>query len=1112
MEILIGRASSNDIVIDDKNVSRWHCKVSLNEKGEMVLKDLRSLNGTRMNQIKVTKEVVVKPSDKVQISSTILSGSDLLEAFEKKKQAELRRRKELDELRRQAEELERNAREEKKVVEEKERNVLAKCEEIKRKYDGFPNRYRNDLNELLGAVEISKEPFVLQFPSEEVKIEYYVKEYNKQMSAALPKLELISKSSRKDALIFRDDMDLLGEYCKKAGEEQQEQCLEIRELVFDQITSFQKDALQKVNTAIQELSEYYQNIFSPYYETTATHDLVWKSFDNKRIIALPYLLYGYKDVTCPLFEDSFQFQCLQFVPFLNRKNILLRYNNNTSRVAQDVVNGLLGRLLAGSQSGNVQLWVFDPKDLGGTSNVFKMLDHHVYTIYARTSDMQSQLSMLDRYVENVVQNLLQGPYTSLAEFNQGKEKQEPYQVIVFKDFPFGITPDMAHTIQRIIVNGLRSGVQFVFMLNDDMMKNSEDCTKVGDIMHLDQSSSVQAIEIDLTKQPDNIREKQQFAGLDDNMMHGIVQYVNAGFEIKTEEVLRLTDYMIPKEEWWTKQSANRADIPFGMSTNKQIQRLNITQESGQNAAVVIGIPGSGKSVFLHTLIANAMVNYSPRELQMYLLDFSGVEFDVYARHKLPHARVIAPEAEREFGLSILKEVYEEGNRRMTLCRENGVTNIVELKRKNPDLIVPRLLVIIDEFQKIFEIENDNISKDANAKIHAIIQEYRKFGINLILATQKLPAKSIVPYDLIANRVVFKSDPNDFNNLIKWSHALPQPRLFTGTCVYNNESGAEVANYLTRSFFINASKELEELLDEVKQFADQHPEMADVHDLRTFRSEELPEYQDRILSDRHYGQQEDAPREVGVYLGESIAIAPCHVYVPLTKDSYNNILIIGGVPNIAKGVAYHTLLSEITAHTERSCNVILMNFMMDDDPMQSMFQSEMFAAVSDYCTLKEVKSEEDARDYMRFIIENVIEARKKDPSLPMSHFFINIFEFQRGRMFDGTGGRGDMQSECSMMLEYILKNGPMVGVFTVLQVDNLANLNRLGFNAQNMFCHRVTMQMSEQDSNKIVGNSAANKLLVLNRPATNYRGLYYNNINNSITKFKPYRYGSNSNQQ
>lgn len=1075
-ELYIGRTKGeNDVILEDTKVSRkHHCKCALHNDGTITITDLGSTNGVYVDSKRISEETIVKKETIVKIGNLVIKHSDIIRWFK-----------------------------------DKEQDSVVRCNVIKQKYDKLSERYHNNLAELIKATNIDNKPFTQIFPSDDEKITYIVEEYSHKMHDAIDMLQLISKSSRKDAITFHDDMDTLAEICKSARGVQKEQCLEIRESVSDKITDLQKGALRDVAAAFQKFNEYYQSTFSSFYETTVTQSPIWNTISNKRIIALPYLLYGYQDLSFPLFEESFELQYLQFVPFLNKNNILLHYNNSTSQEAQSVVNGILGRLLAGSQSGNIQLLVFDSKDLGGTSNMLKMLDHHVYNICARTGDMQAQLSMLDRYVENVVQNLLQGPYTSLALFNKGKEKQEPYQIVVLKDFPYGISPDMAHTIQRIIANGIRAGVQFIFMVNNDLLKTSEDCIKIGNMMHLDDVFAVQAAKIDLTKQSENSREKQQYAIMDDSKLHDIVQYVNAGFEIKTEEVLRLTDYMIPKEEWWNRQSANRADIPFGMSSNKQIQKLNITQESGQNSAVVIGIPGSGKSVFLHVLITNAMINYSPRELQMYLLDFSGVEFDVYARHHLPHARVIAPEAEREFGLSILREVFEEGNRRMTLCRENGVTNIVELKRKNPDLVVPRLLIIIDEFQKIFEIENDNISKEANAKIHAIIQEYRKFGINLILATQKLPTKSVVPYDLIANRVVFKSDPNDFNNLIRWSHSEPQPRLLTGSCVYNNESGAEVANYLTRSFFINASKELEDLLDEVSAFAKEHPEMTDDHQLRTFRSEELPEFSQRILSDRHIEHQ-DTPREVGIYLGESIAIAPCHVYVPLTKDSNNNILIIGGVPNVAKSIAYHTLMSEVVVHTEKSCSVIKMNFMMEDDPMQEAFQSPIFSAIADFCTLKEADNSEDVKDFLTFIKNNIIDARKNDPSLPLTHFFINIFEFQRGRMFDGIGGRGDTQSECSMLLEYIMKNGPMVGVFTILQVDNLTNLNRLCYGAQNLFCHRIALQMSEQDSDKIVGNSSANKLLVLNRPATNYRGLYYNNINNSITKFKPYRYGSNSN--
>lgn len=1067
-QITIGRHADNDIVVNDNRVSGHHCRV-YEDKGKFFVEDKNSTNGVRVDNVRITAPTEIIAETQIVIPARTFTGAELMEYI--------------------------------KTLGE---SSTKKCLEIEAKYDAIEKRYQNNMNMLCNALQIESYPYTRVFSSPDEEIEYTVKEYDKKIGDAISMLKLISKASQLDVVSFHEDLDALANLAHKASERQKQECQEIRMRVYDKVSRLQKNLCRQVDDVVSKFTTHYQSVFTSHYETASAQDEIWKKVQNEQIISVPYFLYGTQDIEYPLFEQSCVIKYLQFVPFLKRNNLIVRYNSAKLDVAQDIVNGIIGRLFASSKSGNVQLHMVDVKDLGGTSNMLKMLDKHVYTISARTSDVIAELAQLDRYVEDVVQNLLYGPYASLKQYNQGKEKQEPYQVVVFKDFPFGISQEAAHIIQRILVNGSKAGIHFIFMINEDFVQKNEDCRKIATILHLEtpQELFAQCISLHDSSLSDSIT--QHYASLDDQQLHEIVQSVNAGFEMKKDEILRLTDYMIPKAEWWTKHSASRADIPFGMSSNKQIQKLNITQESGQNSAIVIGIPGSGKSVFLHVLIANAMVNYSPRELQMYLLDFSGVEFDVYARHNLPHARVIAPEAEREFGLSILREVFEEGNRRMNLCRENGVTNIVELKQKNPDLVVPRLLIIIDEFQKIFEIENDKISQEANTKIHAIIQEYRKFGINLILATQKLPAKSIVPFDLIANRVVFKSDPNDFNNLIRWSHSMPQPRLLTGNCVYNNESGAEMSNYLTRSFFINASGELENLIDEVVAYGKAHPELMDNHELRAFRSDELPEFTERILSDRHIEHQ-DAPREVGVYMGESIAIAPCHVYVPLTKDSNNNILIIGGQPNVAKGIAYHTLLSEVAGHNEKSCNVILMNFMMEDDPMQSVFKTQMFSVISDFCNIQESQTTEDVLDDLKFIKEEVIDARKADPSLPLSHFFINIFDFQRARMFDGVGSRGDMQSECAQLLEYIMKNGPMVGVFTILQVDNLANLNRLCYGAQNMFCHRIALQMSEQDSDKIVGNQAANRLLVLNRPATNFRGLYYNNVNNSVTKFKPYRY-------
>src|SRR5205085_12267728 len=80
--------------------------------------------------------------------------------------------------------------------------------------------------------------------------------------------------------------------------------------------------------------------------------------------------------------------------------------------------------------------------------------------------------------------------------------------------------------------------------------------------------------------------------------------------------------------------------------------------------LIAGKTGSGKSTLLHALITNLSLLYSPDEVELYLIDFKkGVEFKMYATEALPHARVIAIESEREFGLSVLQRLDAERKHR-----------------------------------------------------------------------------------------------------------------------------------------------------------------------------------------------------------------------------------------------------------------------------------------------------------------------------------------------------------------------------------------------------------------------------------------------------------------
>src|SRR5204862_6686620 len=115
------------------------------------------------------------------------------------------------------------------------------------------------------------------------------------------------------------------------------------------------------------------------------------------------------------------------------------------------------------------------------------------------------------------------------------------------------------------------------------------------------------------------------------------------------------EYIAPKPgAVWRADAARGVEVPVGRAGATRRQSIGLGRGTAQHA-LVAGKTGSGKSTLLHALITNLALNYSPDEAELYLVDFKkGVEFQGYAAHRLPHARVVAIESEREFGLSVLQ--------------------------------------------------------------------------------------------------------------------------------------------------------------------------------------------------------------------------------------------------------------------------------------------------------------------------------------------------------------------------------------------------------------------------------------------------------------------------
>ena len=70
--VKIGRSSTNDVNVDDPNVSRAHCQIIKDDYGNYTIIDTNSLNGTFVNGTKRHGEVKLNPNDIVRIGNTTL--------------------------------------------------------------------------------------------------------------------------------------------------------------------------------------------------------------------------------------------------------------------------------------------------------------------------------------------------------------------------------------------------------------------------------------------------------------------------------------------------------------------------------------------------------------------------------------------------------------------------------------------------------------------------------------------------------------------------------------------------------------------------------------------------------------------------------------------------------------------------------------------------------------------------------------------------------------------------------------------------------------------------------------------------------------------------------
>jgi hypothetical protein len=155
-----------------------------------------------------------------------------------------------------------------------------------------------------------------------------------------------------------------------------------------------------------------------------------------------------------------------------------------------------------------------------------------------------------------------------------------------------------------------------------------------------------------------------------------------------------------------------------------------------------GRTGGGKTVFLLDVLYGLATRYSPEELELYLLDFKeGVSFTEFTPSAvdeswIPHVKAVGVESDREYGAAVLQALRGELSRRAGMMKRAGATRLARLRELRPDVRLPRIVAVVDEFHVLFS-GNDRLAREAVAHLEELARKGRSYGVHLVLASQTI---------------------------------------------------------------------------------------------------------------------------------------------------------------------------------------------------------------------------------------------------------------------------------------------------------------------------------------------------------------------------------------
>lgn len=756
--------------------------------------------------------------------------------------------------------------------------------------------------------------------------------------------------------------------------------------------------------------------------------------------------------------------------------LLVRFDPGSRAAALDLANALVLRALTSLPASRLKLILVDPVGLGSAfSGLLDLADHDETLlpggVLVEPARIERGLDDLVAHLEVVIQKHLRGKYATIADYNrQAGELQEALRLVVLADFPAGFSERTLERLGVLLRSGPRCGVHVV-VLHDDR----KPIPSVLDQPWFRANG--------LVLRGDQGRFRVDHEGLAGwSFLPGglpapaLQSDLLARIGLQAQRVRRVEVSFAavapPAGAMWSLSAAKHLRIPIGKCGADRLQYFDLGVGTAQHA-LIGGRTGSGKSTLFHVLVVSASLWYAPREVEFHLIDFKkGVEFKTYATHHLPHARVIAIESDREFGLSVLRNLDQELTRRGDAFRVAGAHDLAAFRNSGGEFL-PRILLLIDEFQEFFT-EDDAVARDAALLLDRFVRQGRAFGLHVVLGSQTLGGAYTMARSSLGQmgvRIALPCNETDAHLLLHEENDAARLLTRPGDGIYNDRAGLTEGNSPFQVCWLPEAEE-SACLDIIAQRTAAEGWKASRRTVVFEGNGPSRLDEDGDLADLLGRIPGEKDRRLRACVGQASSLNGA-TQVDLLGAAGGNLLILGQNREAAATTCGAIILGLAARHSVGGIRLLA----LDGEDREAPFAvlHGRLAACLPHAPLRH-----EARGVTEVLAElaTLLEARQSGADTQRVPVVLTVFALQRLRNLrpddDAYGRAGDEPP--AERFARILANGPEYGIHTVVWCDSLASAQR-GLSRRSMrdFDARILFQMSASDSGELIDDDGASRL-------------------------------------